>query len=86
MVLWMIRIEDSIGGMNVFPWILMLFLTLACIAYPAYRIASLLFLKSLKIQSSKSSSMSFTESNGKSPHINVSREQNTATIIPLTVG
>ena len=42
--LWMIRMEDSVGGMNVFPWILMLFLTLACIVYPAYRIqASLLF-------------------------------------------
>ena len=42
--LWMIRMEDSVGGMNVFSWILMLFLTLACIVYPAYRIqASLLF-------------------------------------------
>ena len=36
--LWMIRMEDIVGGMNVFPWILMLFLTLACIAYPACRI------------------------------------------------
>ena len=33
------------------------------------------FLKSLKIPSSKPSSMSFTESNGKSPHINVSRDK-----------
>ena len=36
--------EDKIGAINFFPWIFMLFLTLACIAYPACRIqASSLF-------------------------------------------
>ena len=43
MALWMVRMEGRIGGMNVFPWILLLFLTLACIAYPSYRIQASLF-------------------------------------------
>ena len=35
--------EDRIRGMNVFPLILMLFLTLACIAYLAHRIQALFY-------------------------------------------